>query len=136
MKQLSIFLVFLSVIVFISILEYNILLNNNKNKIQPIENTVLLNNKNRIRCPPTIKNTPKCGNIKLYNENNIIYNNGFVNEIIYKPQQNLSELQFNNQLLDNNMFLNMSELQDDLQNNLPMKNINTYYLIKNNIDIL
>lgn len=94
---------------------------------------VLLSETNRVRCPPeTVDETPKCQDIQLYDERDIIKNKGFLNDMIYKPKQDMSELKFENQLIENRMPLNHPMCHDELSTDLPLSNVNVNYLLKYN----
>ena len=96
---------------------------------------VLLHSQNRIRCMPEMRSKDTCKDINLYNEHDVIRHKGFINEMIYKPKQNISELQFENMLIENTMPLNEPICQIN-STELPISNVNVNYLLKNQTDML
>jgi len=90
---------------------------------------ILSTRHNRVRCVPEMqKPKKKCQDMQLYEDNNNIKQKGFVNEMIYKPEQDISELKFENKLIENNMPLNVPECQET-STDLPIANINVHFLM-------
>ena len=94
---------------------------------------VLITDRNRIRClPETEMQKARCHDIGLYNDNQVVKQKGFLNELMYKPQYNMSELQFENKLINNKMSMSNSECEDNPTENLPIANVNVHYLLQYN----
>ena len=73
-------------------------------------------------------------NISLYDDKTTINNKGFINELMYKPNMNLSELNFENSLIKNNISLNSNTCVQE--GDLPVGNINVEYLLTKNTTLL
>jgi hypothetical protein len=79
------------------------------------------NIQNKVRCPPDTR----CQYIP------VIKNKGYVNDMMYKPDHDMSELRFENKLIENNEPLNDSICKTNSVD-LPLSNINVNYLLKYN----
>jgi hypothetical protein len=80
--------------------------------------------KNTIRCLPDSLNA----NVNLYEDGNYIHNKGFVNELMYKPNNAVdNNYVFENKLLVNNIPLNSPKCE--FSTDLPIANINVNYML-------
>jgi hypothetical protein len=72
----------------------------------------------------------RCVPSEILYDNSYVKNKGFINETMYKPDADTSQLKFENKLIENNIPVN-----DDrciLSTDLPLGNIHTSYLINKN----
>jgi hypothetical protein len=77
----------------------------------------------KVRCPPQ--------EMLLYDESiGYVRNKGFLNETIYRPEFDYSQLKFESGIMKNNVPLN--EMSCAFSTDLPLGNIHTTYLINNN----
>lgn len=93
---------------------------------QPIYNKHHMRKYDRVRCPPK----------QIDKEEEVIHipNKGYVDDTIFKPKTDYSELKFENTLIKNTMPLNDNSCI--LSTPLPIANINVYYLLNNESVIL
>ena len=105
---------------------------------QSTENNSIVNNSasqkhEKVRCLPKYldaRNKPKDYDIRLYEETKKINNKGFVNELIYKPEQTTNEVHFVSGFTKNDVPLNMHD-DEIIDTSLPIANINVNYLLQN-----
>ena len=125
---MNLFIIILGIVIIIGLILFY---NNESPYIQQKHKTrdILSTRHNRVRCPPEIqKPKKKCQDMQLYEDNNIIRQRGFVNEMIYKPEHDISDLKFENKLIENNEVLNVPQCQK-VSSDLPIANINVHYLM-------
>lgn len=95
--------------------------------------------KDRVRCLPKelvnkaakkiyIESKKPSETISLYEDNVMINNKGFVNELIYKPS--MESPKYETMLIQNDKDLN--DRSSQLSSDLPIGNVNVNYLLKNN----
>lgn len=95
-------------------------------------------NKDRVRCPPkypkqkptriVLNENKKTANISIYQEDSIVKNKGFINELMYKPVDNNIDYKFQNNEITNPS-IPLNDLCDT--KNLPIANVNINFLLKN-----
>jgi len=97
--------------------------------------------KDRVRCPPKhlinknrpvekiyIESKKPSETISLYDDNVMINNKGFENELIYKPS--MESPKYETMLIQNDEILN--DMSCRLSSDLPIGNVNVHYMLKNN----
>lgn len=74
-----------------------------------------------------IQSKNRCAPSEMIYENGYVKNKGFVNETIYKPTMDSSQLEFDTKLIENTIPLNDNSCV--LSSDLPLGNIHINYLI-------
>ena len=120
MNNTILLVLIISVVVFVLVITYN--------TYTPITNTVV------------VKPSTKASLIQkhsLYSEDETKEKPqvGFVNELIYKPKNSMSEFSFETGVINNPISLN-EFIDCEESTNLPLGNINVNYLVKNNLSKL